>query len=443
MEKWQEQYKKKWTTPEEAVRLIRSGDRIVLSGGGTEPRALCQALAARKEELRDVKLIIHSPTQDFGWFQTGWEDSFQVKLEMNTPLTDRMVAEKRCDILVGFFVPFRTPEGAKKDYDFLLTEVSPPDSHGFCSCGSSRLAKKEIARRSKTVIVEVNERLIRTFGDNFLSVSEIDYFVPHTPSGKTPGTRGIRGGGTEAETLERVRPFAQLVSPLIKDGDTLQIGVGSYTEPLPRAGLFKGKHDLGWHSEATPRGVARWVEQGVITGKYKTLHPGKIVATTVGGGDAEDLKFIHDNPLFELHGIDYVGDPRVIAAHDNMVSINQALAIDLTGQITAESIGTKLLSASGGHLAFAIGASLSKGGRYIIVLPSTAQKGAVSTIVPLLEAGTIITVPRTIVDIVVTEYGVAHLRGKSQRERAEELIRIAHPDFRAALRKEAKKLYSP
>ncbi|MDY7036121.1 MAG: acetyl-CoA hydrolase/transferase C-terminal domain-containing protein, partial [Thermodesulfobacteriota bacterium] len=203
------------------------------------------------------------------------------------------------------------------------------------------------------------------------------------------------------------------------------------------------KKDLGWHSEHTVPGIIRLVRKGVITGRKKTLHPGKAVATAFVGGTKEDMDFVNGNPMFELYPGDYVLDPRIISSHDNMVAINTALSVDLTGQISAESIGPNMLSGTGGLLAFSMGAYLSKGGRFIVVLPSTAKGGALSRIVPMLEEGTIVTIPRILTDYIVTEYGIVKLKGKSQRERAFELISIAHPDFREELEKEAKKLYWP
>lgn len=432
---WKEEYRKKLVSVEEAVGVVKSGDKVSF-GGGTEPRTLAKALAARKDELTGVKLNMGLPTRDFGWLQPGWEGSFILQLAMPGPVAYEAIRDKRCDLEVGFIIPSIGGE----DIDVLLCQVTPPDEHGYCSFGPARFNQKEMVRDAKMVVAEVNSRLIRTYGDNFIHVSEIDYFVEHISSGGLPGQRGLRGGTAE-EDISLVKPFAGYISSLIRDGDTIQIGVGTITEPLPRAGLFEGKRDLGWHSEATPKGVAKFVQEGIITGKYKTLNPGKVVATSVGGGDIEDLKFINNNPIVELYSIDYVDNPLVIAKHDNMVAINQALSVDLGGQIASESIGFHTWSAAGGQPAFAAGACLSKGGRNITVLRSTAKKGTISCIVPAFEPGTIVTVPRTMADIIVTEYGVARLKGKTQRQRAEELISIAHPHFRGWLEDEARKLY--
>ena len=208
-------------------------------------------------------------------------------------------------------------------------------------------------------------------------------------------------------------------------------------------GALNGKTDLGWHSETTPRGIIKLVREGVITGKRKNINRGKVVAVAVGGGDEEDMNFVNDNPLFELYDADYVLNPAVAGSNENVAAINSAVAIDLTGHIAAESVGPTLLSGPGGQLAFAISAQLSKGGRFISTLPSTAKDGAISRIVPQLEKGTIVTIPRTLADTVVTEYGIAHLYGKTQRERASALIEIAHPNFREELTREAQKLFWP
>ena len=292
------------------------------------------------------------------------------------------------------------------------------------------------------MLAEVNKNLIRTYGDNFIHVSEIDYFVEHTPTGRPPGATDMLGRKTTGPG-EIEKTISQYVASLIKDGDVLEIGVGGAAEWIPQLGALDNKLDLGWHSENTPRGIPTLIREGVITGKRKTLHPGKAIATAVGGGTKEEMDFINMNPLFEVYGSDYVLSPRVIASNDNIVAINSALMVDLGGQIAAESFGPTTVGGTGGQLAFAIGANLSKGGRSIVAFPSTARDGAVSRIVPFLEAGTIITVPRTLADIIVTEYGIANLRGKTQRERSQELIGIAHPDFRAELGKEARRLYWP
>ena len=438
---WHEEYRRKLVSPEEAVKVVRSGDRVAFSNLGLEPLALGLALAARKDELKGVKVLVPSPGRDFGWYDPGWEESFEIIVGYILPIVRDMAAERRCDYSVSSLV-FTHDSEERVGADVLLTELSPPDAHGYCSFGASLWHKKTDVKNAKVVLAEVNKSLIRTYGDNFVHVSEIDYFVEHTPTGKTPGSTDLLGR-REIGPDETEKRIAELVSALIKDGDTLQIGVGGTSEFLAQLGTFDNKVDLGWHSETTPRGIIPLVREGVINGKRKTIHTGKVVATAIGGGTKEDMDFVDENPMFELYSADYVLDPRTISAHDNMVALNNAIAVDLTGQIAAESLGSRMVSGAGGQTTFAIGARLSRGGRSITALRSTATGGKVSRIVPHFEPGTIITVPRNISDIVVTEYGIARLRGKTQRERADELIAVAHPDFRAKLRKKAERLFWP
>lgn len=439
MQDWREEYKRKLISAEQAAKLVKSGDSIAFTVG-REARSVALAIAARKDELRNVKVSVPSPGYDFGWYDPGWEESFLVTIFMPTAVCQEMVDERRCDLNFGTVIPF--VKDSEEPPDILLTEVSPPDEHGFCSFGASVWNKRREIKEAKLTIAEVNKNLIRTYGDNYVHVSEIDYFVEHVPSGGAPGM-GTLAGRMPKEPEPYVKRIAENVSQLIKDRDTIQIGVGRTTEPLVRLGLFNGKHDLGFHSEATPPGVISLVKEGVITGKYKNLHPGKVVVTSIGGSTKEEMEWVDNNPLFLLVDVTYLEDIRVIAAHDNMVAINNALAIDLMGQVAAENIGRRVLSVAGGQIPFVMGAWLSKGGRSITVLPSTAQGGTVSRIVPTLPPGTAVTIQRNCVDYVVTEYGIAHLRGKSARQRVNELISIAHPDFRAELRKEAEKLFWP
>ena len=249
---------------------------------------------------------------------------------------------------------------------------------------------------------------------------------------------GTLAGRAKKEPEPFLKDIAGYVADLIKDGDTIQIGVGRTTEPLVMLGMLDAKHDLGMHTEATPPGIISKVRQGIVNGKRKTINRGKVTATSLGGGSKEEMAWAKENPLFELVDVDYLEDISVIAANDNMVAINNALLVQLDGQIGSESIGRRLLAAAGGQTAFVVGALMSKGGGSITVLPS-ASKGN-SRIVSTFETGTVVTIPRNLADYVVTEYGVATLRGKSLKERVSELISIAHPDHRADLRKEAAKL---
>ena len=442
MPSWQEEYRRKLTSAEEAAGLVKSGDLVAFTAG-REAHAVGLAIAARLGDLTGVKVLAPSPGYDFGWYDPGWDESFEITISWPTATAQDMLDERRCDINLPLIIPFGADNVPP---NVLLTEVSLPDERGFCSFGASLWTKRQeieaVRQRGGTIIAEVNDRLIRTYGDNYVHVSEIDYFVEHLSRKGQPGT-GSLGGRVVKEPEPYLKEIVTNVASLIKDGDCLQIGVGRTTEPLVRMGLLDGKQDIGFHSEATPPGVISLVREGVINGKRKTLLPERVVVTSIGGGSREEMQWINNNPLFYLVDLLWLEDIRVISQNDNMVAINNALAIDLTGQITAESLGPRLISVAGGQIPFAFGSLLSKGGRSITVLPSTAREGTVSRIMPHLPEGTAITLQRNIADLVVTEYGVAKLRNKTIRQRCEELISIAHPDFRAELKKEARKLYWP
>jgi 4-hydroxybutyrate CoA-transferase len=439
---WQEEYKRKLISAAEAADLVKSGDTISFTLG-REAHSIGLAIAARAGELKNVKVFQPFPGYDFGWYDSGWQESFQLTISMPTAVSQQMVDDRRCDISQPDILGEN--ESTQEKSDMVITEVSPPDNKGFCSFGAALWNKRKHIKNGRLVLAEVNNNLIRTFGDNYVHVSEIDYFVSHQSGGTTQGGSSLAGRDVKA-----VQPYMQdicgHVSNLVKDGDTLQIGVGRVTESLVEMGLLNEKQEIGWYSEATPAGVIRLVREGVINGARKTLYPGKVIATSMGGALREDMDWASNNPLFWLIDVEFLWDVRNISANDNMVAINQALAVDFSGQVSASSLGFKLYSGAGGQTAFAWGALMSRGGRGITVIPSTARTKdgrTISRIVPALAEGTVITVPANVVDNVVTEYGVARLRGKSRRKRADELIAIAHPDFRAELRKHADRLFWP
>ena len=440
-EKWQEEYKRKLVTAEEAVIKVKSGDRVAfpidMSGG---PVVLAEALAARLGDLKDVELEMASPGMDFGWFEPGWEASFKVIVQsFVTPLVRPMMDEKRSDYNPRLYSlwgkAFEEGRPGLKGVDVFMTVVSPPDKHGFCSFGCDIWSKKWSVKNAKKVLVEVDENWIRTYGDNFVHVSEIDCFVEHT---REPREIEL------PEPEEYMKAIGSYVATLVRDGDTFGVGAGKIGNTLCLQGIFDDKRDLGYYAENMVPGVVKLVEDGVVTGKRKTFHPGKVVANNLGLLATPDkLAFVDNNPMFELYPQDYILNNSNIAANDNMVAINSALSIDLTGQIASESLGPRMFSGSGGQPDLAIGAMFSKGGRSIMMLRSTSTDGKISRITPFLDPGTIVTVPRNYADYIVTEYGIASLLGKPQRERARELIAIAHPDFREELEKQARKLFWP
>jgi 4-hydroxybutyrate CoA-transferase len=433
---WRAIYERRLTSAEAAAARIKSGDQVYLPTG-QQIHAVIRALVARAGELRDVTVTCIQAA-DYGWFGPEFAGRIRANILYANPFTREAVAQGKAD-----YTPFMIyghhkaldegrPEGRRIDVNVI--SVTPPNSHGYVSLGHAVWDAKTSVKRAAQTIAVVNKHIPRTFGDTWLHVSEIDAFVEdHTPI-----------PDITARTYPPPEPWdeaiAGYVSSLVNDGDTIQIGTGSTTGNLNRLGAFDTKHDLGMFAELTVPGTIDLVRRGIITGRKMTTHPGKFVATTAGNSN-EDRAFLNDNPAFALYPVEYVLNPRMIAANDNYKAINNAIAVDLTGQIAASTIGPQIYSGTGGHFCFAMGAFMSRGGRYICVLPSTARNGSVSRIVPHFEPGQVVTVPRDIADTVVTEYGIACLLNRSLRERAEALIAIAHPDFRAELRKAARRLY--
>ncbi|MFN2119387.1 MAG: acetyl-CoA hydrolase/transferase C-terminal domain-containing protein, partial [Anaerolineales bacterium] len=314
--------------------------------------------------------------------------------------------------------------------DVALVHVSPPDEHGFCSLGVEVGLTKSPAESAKVIIAEVNEQMPRTLGDSFIHVSRLHHIVPvNYPVAELP-----MGGKGDDQISKKI---AGHIAEMIPDGATMQMGIGAIPDAV--LGFLGDKKDLGIHSEMFSDGVVRLVDSGVITNARKTLHPGKIVVGFVLGTQRL-YEWVHDNPVCEFHRQEYVNDPFVIAQNEKMVAINSALEVDLTGQVCADSIGPKLYSGVGGQLDFTYGASRSKDGVPIIALPSTTRLrdgSVVSRIVGMLKQGAGVVTSRNHVHYVVTEYGVAKLYGRTIRDRARQLIAVAHPDFRADLAKQA------
>lgn len=419
-------YRNKVVSVQDAVQVIQSNQRIYLGGGAGVPHRLLEALVARAPELRGVEIVHVLAFGNAPHLAPELKDSFRHRALFIGDNARAAVQSGRADFVPVFLseIPRLFRDGSLP-LDVALIQVSPPDEHGFCSFGCEVGCTKPAAQAARIVIAEVNRRMPRVLGDSFIHVSkltqvvEVDYPLPEAP----------QAGSTEAH-----RMIAKWIADLIPDGATLQLGIGS----IPDAVLAQvsDKRDLGVHSELFSDGVIDLVERGIITNDKKTLHPGKIVAGFLFGSQRL-YDFAQDNAMIELHPSDYVNDPFIIAQNDNMIAINSAIEVDLTGQVCADSIGPAIYSGIGGQLDFVRGAARSRGGKPIIALPATAKDGKISRIVTQLKPGAGVVTSRGDVHFIVTEFGVAELHGKSIRERVHAMIDIAAPQFREQLEKYA------
>ena len=433
---WRSQVGDKLTLAAEAAKAVKSGDRVGVAPFTCTPFTLCDALYARGGGLENVR--IDHPAGLFAWLRAGEENGFAVRDNYATLLNRDMVHAGKVDYLpIGRWRADEIAPGFDQPLDVFLVPLSPPDRQGYCSFGPGVWMSKRLAQGAETVLAEVHENFIRTGGDNFIHVSEIDRFCEAViPTGNLPIPPR-----TDEETLVVEVACTLVASELVKDRDTVQMGVGTVSAAL---GLYLGeKYDLGVQTELITGGIANLVRDGVVTGKYKTLHREKVVGSALVALDEEEMRLIDGNPVFELYDFGYTDDVRLLIQQDNLVAVNNALLVDLTGQIASESIGHKIWTGVGGQTAFMIAAQYSRGGRSIIVLPSShvIDGERVTRIVPFLPEGTLVTVPRTLVDYVVTEHGIASLRGKTVRERIGELVAVAHPDFQGELKNDVERLY--
>ncbi len=425
---WMDTYHRKTVTAEQAVAHVQSGQRVFVTGNCSVPERLQDALVARASSLTNVELI---QVLTFGRApQTAPElaSRFRVNTLFISDNVRKAVNEGRADFTPCFLgeIPRLFRNGALP-IDIALIHVSPPDEHGFCSLGVEVGVTKSAAQSAKLVVAQVNPHMPRTLGDAFIHVSKIDWIVP--VEDPLPEVH-------MADSSDLARQIARHIVELIPDGATLQTGIGAIPDAVLRQ--LGGKKHLGVHTELFSDGVIDLIEQGVIDGEMKTLHPGKLVAGFILG-TRRLYDFVHDNPIFEMHPTEYVNDPFIIAQNDRMVAINSAIEVDLTGQVCADSIGTRFYSGVGGQVDFIYGASRSKGGVPIIAQSASATIGGKTTskIVPMLKAGAGVTTSRNHVHYVVTEHGVADLYGKTIRQRARALIDVAAPEFRAELEERA------
>lgn len=427
---WRDYYNQHLVSAKEAVKHIKSGDRVVLGHACGEPKLLPSAMVERAEELTDVEVVHMVAKGEALYARPEMEGHFRHSGFFAGPTTRQAMAEGRAD-----YIPCHISEipGLFADnilpVDVAMITVTPPDQFGFCSLGVSVDYTFQAVRAARIVIAEVNPNMPRTFGRTFLKVEEIDWFVPCELPIHDQEPAVI--GDVEIE-------IGRNVASLIEDAATLQMGIGA----IPDAVLtfLTDKNDLGIHTEMFSDGVIPLVKAGNINCRKKTLHPDKMVATFLMG-TKEFYEWVNENPMIELYPEEYVNDPFIIAQNDKMISINSALQVDVLGQVVADTLGAFQFSGVGGQVDFIRGASSSKGGKSILAFPSTAAKGKISRIVPIIDRGASITTTRNDVQYIVTEYGIADLKGKTVRERMLALINIAHPDFKDEIRDKAMSIY--
>jgi len=411
----------------DAVSIIGSGENIWCHSMAATPTVLLEALAQHAQSLCGVTMMQLHLEHAESIADPALEGHLRNRCFFAGKTTRNLINEGRADYVPMFLseIPKLLRHG-EQQVDTALVQVSTPDQHGNCSLGISVEATAAACDVAKRIIAHVNPNMPRTHGDSFINIRDIDYaFVAETP----------------LITIERKdisdteRRIGEIIASRIKDGDCLQMGIGA----IPNAALsfMKDRRDLGVHTEMFSDGVLDLIEAGVITNSNKKVARGRTVTGFTMGSDRL-YRFVDDNPEVTFLDIEFVNNPVVIAKNPQVTAINSAIQIDLTGQVCADSMGHKIYSGVGGQVDFVLGANFSEHGKSIIALPSTAKKGAFSRLVPALERGAGVVTTRALVDYVVTEYGIAELRGRSIAERARDLINISHPDFREELAREAR-----
>jgi acyl-CoA hydrolase len=410
----------------EALQVVKSGDRVFIHGSAATPLHLLKALMERKKELNNIELTgITTLAGDLFNKEENFRDSFFINSLFVSSDSRKLINSSDGDYIPVFLseIPKLFDKGLL-NIDVALVHISPPDKHGFCSLGTSVDIARSAIRNAKHVIAQVNPKMPRTLGDGIIHMNEINSFVEIDEP--------LQEVNYSKEISQTSKAIGKYCSDLIEDGSTLQLGIGS----IPDAVLseLRNHKDLGIHTEMFSDGIIPLVEKGIINNKFKKKHRGKLVTSFVVG-TKKLYDFVDDNPQVAFWEIDYVNDEKVIRANPKVIAINSALEIDLTGQVCADSIGTYQYSGVGGQMDFIRGAALSEGGKPIIAMPSVTSKGE-SRIVAFLKQGAGVVTTRAHVHYVITEYGVAYLFGKNLFQRANELLKIAHPDHQENLAKE-------
>ncbi len=431
---WQEEYKRKSMSAQEAAKIVQSGDCFWTPLCLGQPSMLIMdAIADRKDELKDVEYINNLTLRPYKIFKPEYRDTFTLAFGfISTPQLQEIAKTEWAN-----FLPFQSSEAGlkymhrKRIYKRrtgIILQVAPPDEHGYVNLGLDTFYTEAIMAQSEWIIAEVNPQMPRTYGQTNFPVSRFTAFVENPnplPAMPTPEPNDVE------------RKMAENVVGLLRDRDCFQVGIGAVPAAISSLLEHSGLKDLGIHTEMAPAGTHRLMEKGIVTCKYKKVNPGKIVlAFTLG--DKALYDFLSNNPVTDFRPTAYANSIPVIAQEENVVAINGSIEVDLTGQIVSESVGNLMRTGSGGQLDFVIGALFSKGGRAINLVPSTTLNDTVTRIVPYISHGARVTVPRHYAGYIVTEYGVADLYGRTEPERAVELIKIAHPKFREELEKAAR-----
>lgn len=413
-------YNEKKITAQEAVKKIKSNDRVVVGHACGEPAHLLNAMIENKDSYENVEIVHMVAMGKAKYCEEGMEKHFRHNAIFVGGTTKKAVKEGRADFTPTFF--FEVPKLFKEKLkvDVVLAQATPMDEHGYMSLGISVDYTKPACEHAKLVIIQVNKNMPRTMGDSFIHISDVDCIVECDEPIYTLPRPNIG---------EIERKIGENCATLIRDGDTLQLGIGAIPDAV--LSFLTEKKDLGIHSEMFTDGVVELVEKGIITNRKKKTHTGKMVATFLMGTQ-KLYDFVNNNVSVEMFPVSYVNNPAVIMKEDNIVSINSCVQVDLMGQVVSESIGDMQISGVGGQVDFVRGASMAKNGRSIIAMPSTV-KGQSSKIVSKIDDYAAVTTSRNDVDYIITEYGVAALKGKTLKERSKALIKIAHPDFRQEL----------
>jgi acyl-CoA hydrolase len=430
-------------SPEIAAKAVEPG-MTVRFPTGHNPGILGDALAARVGELEDIEMVLCASVMDYAWLGSGFESTFSVTHEhwAGMHVRDAMRSRRHDYVPMPFSLRFKAmrdqrPVAEWRKMNVVCVQTTPPNRDGMVNLGPYPWDAPEFMRNADIVLAEMVPNLVELAGDSYVPAELVTYFVEAEP---VP----LYSGSPPTKASDATMAIARNVASLIKDGDCLQIGVGTATYAIiPHlTALLRDRNELGWHSEATLPGALALMKEGVIDSKRIPSHPG--VSVAAGWHLLEDDRaFAERNNRVQGREIWKVVDPRTIAEIPNFKAINTATMMDLTGQVGAESVGTEMHSGTGGLLELTMGALWSPGGRSILVLPAIESKRHGSRIVPIMPEGTQVTVPRTLADTVVTEYGIATLFGKSARERADALIEVAAPEFRDELRHASRRLFYP